>query len=184
MRLGNPDYLRVGHRINNSRVRDIADETHTDDATRLAVLGRLDIAVECHRLRQKLDRRSSRPLTEDERQHIREKRASHFTRRSHNKRLLAVANGELVSTNRQHQALLNFGRVERLASAPVNGIACVGFLLLAFRIRTPDRFAVTSAPLDQRAQTETITSFVLTSGCWGVMNGDADPQKPRQTSNL
>jgi len=59
---------------------------------------------------QPREAQSPKPLTEEERQRIRERRATHFTRRAYDKRLLAIANGELVLTKKQHQALLALGR--------------------------------------------------------------------------
>jgi len=50
------------------------------------------------------------PFTEADRQHPRERRERHHTKRWYEKQLLAIANGDVVPTKEQHKALITFGR--------------------------------------------------------------------------
>src|SRR5215469_1127337 len=135
LRGNDPDYILKLAEYVDSKMRVVAEETHTVDNFRLTVLGALNIADEYHLLKTKLEseeretsgeevrltqadgvrwrgRKPSRKrFIQEDRQRVREKRQQHHTRRGYEKKLLAIANGELVMTNKQYKAFIAFGRV-------------------------------------------------------------------------
>jgi|SRR5215469_1587777 len=109
-----PDYIRKLAQYVDSMMRAIA-ETHPTDSTQLPVLAALNIAHEYHRVKTKLEGGESRkpspnPFTEEDRQRTRKTRERHHTKRWYEKQLLAIANGDVVPTKEQHDALLAFGQ--------------------------------------------------------------------------
>jgi len=74
------------------------------DSTQLAVLAALNIANEYRLLKTKLE-------SQEGKQRTRERHQRHHTQRSYEKQLLAIANGEVVPTNKEYKALIAFGRV-------------------------------------------------------------------------
>jgi len=135
-----PDHALELARYVDSKIRAATDRNpHKADSggcsgcTQAAILAALTIASEYHLLQHELellkqeldgdeaeasgeeetpeeDPPSPKPLTEEARHRIRARRTPHFTRRAYDRRLLAIANGEVVLTKKQHQALLAFGR--------------------------------------------------------------------------
>jgi len=112
-----PDHIRDLARYVDAEMRSVANRNPNmaDDSTKVALFAALNIADECLLLKTRLEAEEDRepspkPLTKEERQRIRERRAKHFTQRVYEKQLLQTANGELVLSKKQHQALLALGR--------------------------------------------------------------------------
>ena len=139
-----PDCVRGLAQYVDSKMRTLAEETHTVDCSRLAILVALDIAEEYNLLKQELDGEeeiaeedasidrywrpadgprsqtapSRKPLTEEARQRIRERRQRHYTKRLYEKQLQASANDESLSPKERQQALLALGRLRGYLRAP------------------------------------------------------------------
>jgi len=117
---GDPGHIRTLAESVDSMMRTIA-ETHAADSTELAVLAALNIAHEYQLLKAKLDgedreasgeeKTAEHPFTDEDKQRVRERRQRHHTRRWYERQLLAVAEGRLVMSNKEYEALIAFGRV-------------------------------------------------------------------------
>jgi cell division protein ZapA len=90
----------------DSKMREIADKTPGADSARVAMIAALEIADDYHRVKTELDGR----VTEEARQHTRERRQRHYTRRSYERQLLAIMNDESVPAKERRGALFALGR--------------------------------------------------------------------------
>jgi len=123
LRGNNPGYIRKLAEYVDGKIRMVANQTRTSDGTRLAVLAALNIADEYYLVETKLDdekrqRRSAKPMTEEDKQRIGARKQRHFTKRKYERKLLAIANDESLPVKERHEALFILGQVRGYHRGP------------------------------------------------------------------
>jgi len=101
-----PDYLPEVAEYVEAMMHDIAERNPEMVGTRLAVFTALNIAEENHLLKTKLADSN------------RERRRGHYTKRSHEQRLLAMVNDKSLTAKERHEALHDLGRLRGYLRAP------------------------------------------------------------------